>query len=48
MIMMSVGYDSTTKTTIFGQAFSYEEQDIVLKHKEQILSFSKSQVSFQT
>ena len=46
MIMMSVGHDSATKTTIIGKAFSYVEQDIVLKHKEQLLSFTKSQARF--
>ena len=46
MIMTRVGHDSATKTTIIGKAFSYEEQDIVLKHKEQLLSFTKSQVRF--
>ena len=46
MIMMSVGHDSATKTTIIGKAFSFEEQDIVLKHKEQLLSFTKSQERF--
>ena len=47
MIMMSVGHDSATKTTIIGKAFSFEEQDIVLKHKEQLLSFTKSQARSQ-
>ena len=46
MIMTSVGHDRATKNTIIGKAFSYEEQDIVLKHKEHLLSFTKSQVRF--